>query len=325
VSPLGSPRVGRSGDDVASDVEGWWPVAGWTDEDLPDLAGRVAVVTGGTDGVGFEVVRALAAHGAHVVLAGRDAGRNEAAAERVRAATGADDRVEPGVLELGEVGSVRAFAEGVTGRHERVDFLVNNGGVQILPRREVTADGAEAHFGVNHLGHFALTGLLLPALRAGGRRATVVTVTSMMYRTATPEPEDPGDEDYRPGSAYARSKLANVLFARELARRYGGSPRSLLAHPGWARTRPSGQALTDLGTRLFAQPARAGAWPVLYAATRGDLPNGALVGPGHFFGMRGSPARATFAPVADDASAASRLWTDSERRTGVRYPAPDPG
>lgn len=297
-------------------VKGWLPVGGWTDEDLPDLAKRVAVVTGGTDGIGWQVVRALAAHGATVVLAGRDAGRNAAAAERVLAATG--KRVETGLLELGEVASVRRFAAEVTGRHERIHLLVNNGGVQILPRREATADGVEAHFGINHLGHFALTGLLLPALRAAGRRATVVTVTSMMYRTAQLDE----DEEYRPGRAYARSKLANVLFGRELSRRYGGAPRSLLAHPGWARTRPSGQALTDLGARLFAQPARAGAWPVLYAATRTELPNGAFVGPGRMFGMRGAPARTGYAPVADDWAAATRLWADAQRRTGVRYPAP---
>jgi NAD(P)-dependent dehydrogenase (short-subunit alcohol dehydrogenase family) len=182
---------------------------GWTDEDLPGLAGLVAVVTGGTAGIGFEVVRALAAHGAHVVLAARDEGRNAAAAEEIRGATGAGERVEPAVLDLGDLGSVRRFAAGVVERHGRVGLLVNNGGVMILPRREETADGFEAHFGINHLGHFALTGLLLPALR-GGR---VVTVTSMMYRSARLDFEDLRGQDYRPARAYGRSKLANVLFA----------------------------------------------------------------------------------------------------------------
>jgi NAD(P)-dependent dehydrogenase (short-subunit alcohol dehydrogenase family) len=305
-------------------------VGGWSDDDLPELAGRVAVVTGGNAGLGFETARALAAHGAHVVLAARDPGRGAAAVDRIRAETGAD-RVERGLLDLADLASVRRFAAEVTARHERLDVLVNNAAAIILPRRQLTADGFEAHFGINHLGHFALTGLLLPALRrsaGAGRPARVVTVTSMMYRNARLDFDDLQGEDYRPARAYGRSKLANVLFGRELERRSGGAPRSLLAHPGYARTTPTGATLTDLATRLFAQPARAGAWPLLYAATRPELPGAAFVGPGHLFGMRGSPARATLAAVADDATAAARLWSESERLTGVRYaftPAPKTG
>jgi NAD(P)-dependent dehydrogenase (short-subunit alcohol dehydrogenase family) len=289
-------------------------VGGWSDDDLPELAGRVAVVTGGNAGLGFETARALAAHGAHVVLAARDPGRGAAAVDRIRAETGAD-RVERGLLDLADLASVRRFAAEVTARHERLDVLVNNAAAIILPRRQLTADGFEAHFGINHLGHFALTGLLLPALRrsaGAGRPARVVTVTSMMYRNARLDFDDLQGEDYRPARAYGRSKLANVLFA----------------HPGYARTTPTGATLTDLATRLFAQPARAGAWPLLYAATRPELPGAAFVGPGHLFGMRGSPARATLAAVADDATAAARLWSESERLTGVRYaftPAPKTG
>jgi len=257
----------------------------WTADDIPSQDGRVAVVTGATSGLGLETAVALAGHGAHVVLTARDPGRGKAALATVRQRVPEAD-VEVGALDLASLASVRAFA----GTLERVDLLVNNAGVMFAPRGR-TADGFETQLGTNHLGHFALTGLLLPLLGPGSR---IVTVSSVAHRPGHLVLDDLNWERrrYDRFRAYFQSKLANLLFAFELDRRLGraGAPaESLAAHPGGVRSnlghgyggalgRLQGLAITVAGPVLFQGPA-AGALPQLRAATDPALPSGSYLGP----------------------------------------------
>ncbi|MEV6669815.1 oxidoreductase [Streptomyces sp. NPDC051162] len=296
---------------------------GWSASDIPDQSGRTAVVTGSNSGLGYVTARELARRGAKVVLACRDATRAEAAEERIRAeAPGADVLSAP--LDLADLASVRDFAERFP--DTRLDLLVNNAGVMALPERK-TVDGFEMQFGTNHLGHFALTGLLLPRLRAAGRGARVVSVSSAMHFLGTVDPRDPNMEQrYRRWTAYARSKSANLLFVHELSRRLAaeGSPVvAAAAHPGYAATnlqtkgarmeeRAWLERLFELLNRTMAQSPEAGALPTLYAATAPE------VGPDDFFGP-GIPRRAPRAPWTRDSRASAGLWATSERLTGVTY------
>jgi NAD(P)-dependent dehydrogenase (short-subunit alcohol dehydrogenase family) len=299
----------------------------WTVDDLPDLTGHVAVVTGASGGLGAHIAGELARHGAHVVLAARDTD----AARRIADSWGPDSSTSVVALDLAALSSVRAFAGTVARHHRAVDLLVNNAGVMGTPRRR-TADGFELQIGTNHLGHFALTGLLMPTLLAGPH-PRVVTVSSLMHRRVDRVPASfRGARPYRKWRAYSESKLANLLFTMELGRRAvsAGSPLvSLAAHPGFAATRlqtsgpelagPSlGSVALRLVTRLVAQSAEAGAWPILYAAAE-PLPTNAFVGPG-FAGWRGAPQITTASPAAYDADASRELWDRSETATGVRYP-----
>ncbi|MEU8717856.1 oxidoreductase [Streptomyces sp. NPDC048663] len=289
----------------------------WNASDLPDLTGRTAVVTGANSGIGRTAADALARAGAHVVLAVRDPERGRAAAAGLTGST------EVRRLDLANLASVREFA---AGWDRPLDLLINNAGVMMLPEQS-TADGFEMQFGTNHLGHFALTNLLLPYLTD-----RVVTLSSGLHRG--------GDGvihfadvnlrgRYSPNRAYAQSKLANLLFTLELQRRLteAGSPvRALAAHPGYAATNLQSRAanpLARLGMRLgnlvVAQDDRAGALPTLYAATQ-DLPGASYVGPDGMGGMRGAPALAGRSPAASDPVAARRLWTLSEEMTGVTWP-----
>ncbi|MFI1800038.1 oxidoreductase [Streptomyces sp. NPDC020379] len=296
---------------------------GWSASDIPDQSGRTAVVTGANSGLGYVTARELARRGARVVLACRDATRAEAAEERIRAeAPGADVLSAP--LDLADLASVRGFAERFP--DERLDLLVNNAGVMALPERK-TVDGFEMQFGTNHLGHFALTGLLLPRLRAAGRGARVVTVSSLLHFLGTVDPRDPNMEHrYRRWTAYARSKSANLLFVHELSRRLAaeGSPVvAAAAHPGYAATalqtkgarmeeRAWLERLFEVLNRTVAQSPEAGALPTLYAATAPEA------GPDDFFGP-GIPRRAPRAPWTRDSRASAGLWAASERLTGVTY------
>ncbi|WP_449062317.1 oxidoreductase, partial [Planomonospora algeriensis] len=266
-------------------------MARWTAVDIPDLTGRNAVVTGASEGVGFHTALELARHGARVVLASRDRDRGEAAAARIRAETGGG-AAEWLALDLGDLASIDRFAAGFTaarGGPEGLDLLVNNAGVMALPR-QTTADGFERQFGVNHLGHFALTGLLLPELlaRPGAR---VVTVTSGLHRSGRMDFDDlMGERRYGKFSAYTQSKLANVLFALELHRRAttaGTGLLSVIAHPGVARTNlaRTGNPLRGLLVtlaKLPAQPAATGALPQLYAAAAPGVGGGDFFGPDGF-------------------------------------------
>jgi NAD(P)-dependent dehydrogenase (short-subunit alcohol dehydrogenase family) len=298
----------------------------WTTDQIPAQAGRHAVVTGANSGIGLVAARELARAGAHVVMACRDAGRGERAAAEIRAAVPAAD-VEVRELDLADLASVRAFAEDLP--PGALDLLVNNAGVMATPRR-TTADGFELQLGTNHLGHFALTGLLFDRLRAAAA-PRVVTLTSDLSRTGRIDFDDlQGERSYGRWSAYAQSKLANMLFALELDRRAGPEVTSVAAHPGYAATnlQTSGPTqgapavvkhLFRVSNTLFAQSDEMGALPTLMAATAPDLPGGSLVGPRG--GMRGRPKRVGVHGRGRDPEAARRLWETSEELTGVRFAA----
>jgi NAD(P)-dependent dehydrogenase (short-subunit alcohol dehydrogenase family) len=287
----------------------------WTTEDLPAQAGRTFVVTGANSGLGRQTAAALAAAGGRVVLAVRDRDRGEEAA---RTMTG---EVEVRVLDLADLASVRRFAEAWEGP---LDVLVNNAGLMAVPRRQ-TADGFEMHLGTNHLGHFALTNLLLPAVTD-----RVVTVSSGLHRRGRIVLDDLNWEHrrYNPYGAYGQSKLANLLFTLELERRLvaDGSPvRALAAHPGYAATNLQGRQgpvrnrLMAVANRLVAQSDAQGALPTLYAAVV-DLPGGSYVGPDGRSEMSGYPTLVGRSAAASDGALARRLWDASEELTGVRYP-----
>ncbi|MFC3454357.1 oxidoreductase [Amycolatopsis speibonae] len=290
------------------------------------MTGRTAVVTGANSGLGYETCRALATRGVSVVMASRDERRGLAARDRLRAeATG---ELEVLRLDLADLESVREFAGKLVRRDAPIDLLVNNAGIG-MASRSLTAQGFESHFGVNHLGHFALTGRLLPLLRRG-TGARVVTVSSEAYRHGTIDFDDlDGERSYRPLKAYRQSKLANVLFGFELDRllRADEAPvASLVAHPGFASTNlPSSSAggvgglLLRIGNALVAQPAERGASSQLHAATAQEVEGGQFFGPGGRTGMFGAPVQLRPARDATDPHTARRLWEVSENRTGVRY------
>lgn len=304
----------------------------WDSTQIGDQDGRVALVTGGNGGIGLEAARLLAANGARVILGARDRAQADRALDDIRR-TAPHAAVEVLPLDLADLSSVELAATEFAARHPRLDVLVNNAGVMATPYRR-TADGFELQFGVNHLGHFALTGRLLERLLAAPA-PRVVTVSSAAHRIGRIAFDDlEGRRRYRKWEAYGQSKLANLLFSAELQRRAtaAGSPLlSVAAHPGYASTglqavgpQMSGSWLggwfAQLGVRIFAQDAVAGSWPTAYAATAGDVQPDDYVGPGGMGGMRGAPARgAVRSDAARDQAVAARLWTVSEDLTGVRY------
>ncbi|MGX1131635.1 NAD(P)-dependent dehydrogenase (short-subunit alcohol dehydrogenase family) [Streptomyces glaucescens] len=292
--------------------------AKWNASRLPDLTGRTVVVTGANSGIGRVAAQELARAGAHVVYAVRDEERGRAAAAEARGST------EVRRLDLADLASVREFAKAWEGRP--LDLLINNAGVMMLPQRQ-TRDGFEMQFGTNHLGHFALTNLLLPYITD-----RVVTVASGAHRWpgAAIHFDDLNlTAGYTPQRAYAQSKLANLLFTLELQRRLteaGSTVRALAAHPGYAATNlqshagnPLSKALMQVGNRLVAQTDRAGALPTLYAAVA-DLPGASYVGPDGLAEMRGAPTLVGRSAAASDPTAARRLWTVSEELTGAGFP-----
>jgi NAD(P)-dependent dehydrogenase (short-subunit alcohol dehydrogenase family) len=319
----------------------------WNTADIPDLSGRTVVVTGANSGLGYEATRAFARAGARVVMACRRSDHGEDAAAEIRYEIGhtdADLRVRE--LDLASLSSVREFAaslehgdeddpadDGEDGLH----VLCNNAGVMAIPRSE-TDDGFETQFGVNHLGHFALTGLLLPSLRETARsdgEARVVTQSSGLHERGEIDFDDlHGEREYDPWDAYAQSKLANVLFAYELDRRLREAGvddvRSVACHPGYAATNLQRRgpeaagsrvkaALMDVANSVFAQSAVNGALPLLYAATALDVDGGDYVGPGGFMNMRGPPEKQRSSDRSHDRRLAERLWDVSEELTGVAY------
>jgi NAD(P)-dependent dehydrogenase (short-subunit alcohol dehydrogenase family) len=309
--------------------------SGWTADDLPDLAGLRAVVTGANSGLGLHTTLELARQGAEVVLGVRDEARGAAAAEQVRGQVpGARLDVRP--LDLADLASVRTFAAPFRSAGDRLDLLVNNAGVMAIPRR-TTADGFEMQLGTNHLGHFALTGLVLPALLRGsvlGGPARVVTVASGLHRRGRLDRGDlMAERSYSAWGAYGRSKLANLLFMRELQRRVDAARARLIsvaAHPGYAATnlqlvgpRMSGsrarEVVSRLANRVFAQSAAAGAWPILRAATDPGARGGDYYGPGGFGERRGHPVLVGMSAAATDVADAGWLWERSVELTGVDY------
>ncbi len=305
--------------------------AKWTSDQIPDQRGRIAVVTGGNSGLGLETTRELARKGAHVVLACRDVDKGAAAATEIRATgvPGAD--IDVATLDLASLASVRAFAEWVRGEHERIDLLVNNAGVMAPPRRE-TADGFELQFGTNHLGHFALTALVIGAMGSSDD-ARVVTVSSGAHRMGRIQFDDlQSKRRYRRWRAYGQSKLSNLMFAFELDRRLraaGSGIRSIAAHPGYSATNLQSAAAPTVdrlvmvvSNRLLAQSVEIGVLPQLYAATNPDAQGGQYIGPDGIAEQRGYPEPVGSSGAARDEAAARRLWEISEELTGVTFELP---
>jgi NAD(P)-dependent dehydrogenase (short-subunit alcohol dehydrogenase family) len=288
----------------------------WTAADLPRLDGRIVVVTGSTSGIGLAAARELAGAGARVVLAVRDTARGKQAAATI------DGDSEVRELDLADLASVRAFADAWD---SELDVLVNNAGVMAVPRRR-TKDGFELQIGTNHLGHFALTNLLLPRITA-----RVVTVSSGAHRTGKIDLDDLNWEqrDYQRWRAYGQSKLANLLFTLELQHRLddaGSEIRALAAHPGYSATKLQQRTESVIQNtvmwvtnHLIAQSEEMGALPTLYAATQ-DIPGGSYVGPDGFKEQRGHPTLVGRSSAARDEETARRLWDLSEELTGVSFP-----
>ena len=295
----------------------------WTAARLVDVSGRTALITGGNSGIGFHAARTLAAHGARVVLACRNVASAEAAAARM---SGSPGIVE---LDLASMASVRAAAESWEGP---LDILINNAGVMAPPKRRTTVDGFELQFGTNHLGHFVLTGLLLPALISSEPGGRVVTVSSITHHSGSEAVLDANaDAPYNPQQAYANSKLANLLFALELQRELEAHRlpvSSVAAHPGVSATglfadregmgaNPFLRLAGPVFVRALTQPAGRGARAVLYAAT--EAAPGSYTGPQRFGETRGRIGPARLSELAQDEKLARRLWHVSEELTGFRY------
>ena len=305
-------------------------MASWSAAFAPSQAGRTAIVTGANSGIGYHAALGLAHAGARVVLACRSEDRGREALDRLKAAKPRAD-AELRLIDLADLGSVRDFAEAARDELSEIHLLVNNAGVMAIPRRE-TADGFEMQFGTNHLGHFALTGLLLPSLLEADE-PRVVTVSSNAHKMGRINFDDlQSEHGYRRWRVYSQAKLANLLFALELQRRAdeAGAPlRSLAAHPGYAATnlqtqsgRMRGNRLDELvnvaANKVLAQSDEQGALPTLYAATM-DLPGGTYVGPNGPFEMHGAPTVTKPSSNARDEKVAARLWEVSEDLTGVSF------
>ena len=301
-------------------------MTGWTAHDIPDQTGRRAIVSGANSGLGLHTALELARHGATVVMTARDKVKGDEAVRRVRAEM-PDAKVELGLLDLADLASVREFAAAYG--QQPLDVLVNNAGVMAIPRRE-TLDGFEMQLGTNHLGPFALTGLLLPALLQRPR-ARVVTVSSFMHWFGAMDFADlMGERRYQPWTAYSQSKLANLLFMRGLNRRAQGSGLvSTAAHPGLSSTNlqkvgpqmrgSHGGGLLPAATRLVGQSAAKGALPQLHAATAPGVHGGDHFGPRGLAEQWGRPKRVRMSKNARSDEAAETLWARSEELTGVRH------
>ena len=304
----------------------------WIVEEMSPMEGETVVVTGANSGLGYEATKAFADAGATVVMACRSQERGETAATDIRRSVRGGN-LEVRVCDLADLDSVAAFADGVRAEADGIDVLCNNAGVMAIPRQE-TADGFEMQLGVNHLGHFALTGRLLPALRASEGESRVVTQSSQAHTAGEMEFSDlQSEREYGKWSAYGRSKLANLLFAYELQRRlseHDATVRSVACHPGYADTelqfrgpRESGSSLRlglmKVANALFGQSAERGALPMLYAATSDEVTGGEYVGPSGFMRMRGSPEFQRSNAASRDEADAERLWAVSEELTGVEY------
>jgi len=300
----------------------------WAAQDVPDQTGRVAVITGSNTGIGYHTAEILAGHGALVVLAVRDLEKGNAAAKRIHGAN-PQARIEVQELDLSSLASVREAAEAVGTAHPRIDLLINNAGVMYTPKQH-TVDGFELQFGVNHLGHFALTGLLLPRMMRV-KRSRVVTVSSMAHRIMAAIHFDDlqWEHGYNRIAAYGQSKLANLMFTYELQRRLAAKRRSTIAvaaHPGTANTeltrhlppflRPADRLLMP----LVVQSAAMGALPTLRAATDPEVTGGQYYGPSGIGEQRGYPKLVDASKHAHEVELQQRLWAVSQELTGITFP-----
>lgn len=303
----------------------------WIAQHIPRMAGKTVLVTGANSGLGFETSKLLAALGARLVLGVRDLEKGRRAVDRICEAT-PEAQLDLLRLDLADLASIGCFAEEVRGSQRRLDALINNAGVMAIPQR-CTVDGFEMQFGTNHLGHFALTGLLLPLLLRTPS-ARVVTVSSGIHIIGKINFADLQSENsYSDWRAYGQSKLANLLFAYELQRKFtvaGATASSLAVHPGYAATnlQAVGPAMTEsrirqtmmrLANRALAQTAAMGALPAAYAAASPDAHGGDYIGPDGLFGQRGYPKKVKSSAASYDKATAARLWQVSEELTGVSY------
>jgi NAD(P)-dependent dehydrogenase (short-subunit alcohol dehydrogenase family) len=294
----------------------------WTQQDIPDQTGRIAIVTGANSGIGYETASALADKGAIVIMACRDDEKASAAQFRCQATNPAGDVIVM-QLDLADLDSVRSFSEQFHAKYDRLDLLINNAGIMIPPYGK-TVQGFESQFGVNHLGHFALTGLLLDLLlRTPDSR--IVLVSSTAHRFGEIEFDDLQWESrsYRAGKAYGQSKLANLLFTYELQRRLeaaAANTQAMAAHPGWTATNLQQHSrLAQFGNRFLAQDPAMGALPTLYAATAPNAHGGGYYGPGGFMEFRGYPQETESNDRSHDQAVAAKLWDVSEKLTGVTF------
>ena len=308
----------------------------WTLRDIPPQQGRLAVITGATNGLGYETALALAGADAEVVLTGRNAAKGEAALAKI-SATHPRANIRYADLDLADLASVKAFADRFSGAHGALDLLVNNAGVMTPPTRHATSDGFELQFGTNYLGHFALTAHLLPLLRQG-RQARVVNLSSLAhrFRAAIHFDDLQWQRRYKPWQAYAQSKLAMLMFAFELQRRSDTLRWGLMSnatHPGYATTGLQsagpglGRTAPSLAERIgkqiepfTAQSAAAGALPTLFAATSPDAKPAGYYGPRGFMELKGPVGEAIIGKAAQDVAVAARLWDVSEHLAGVHWP-----
>jgi NAD(P)-dependent dehydrogenase (short-subunit alcohol dehydrogenase family) len=305
-------------------------MARWTTQDMPDQTGKLAIVTGGNSGVGFETAKALANAGAQVIVAARTEQKGQEAVQEIKA-TSPTANVEVEVLDLANLASIAAFAQRMYERRQPIDLLINNAGVMAIPERRLTSDGFEMQFGTNHLGHFALTGQLLPLL-VQSNAPRVVTVSAMIARQAEMDLTDlQSEHHYTPWSAYSRSKLANILFAVELDRRARGiGLTSVAVHPGTSFTNLQQHSVPPflqpvvrpLFNALLGQSAAQCALPSLYAATASDASGGTFFGPTGRREARGAPGKVRLPERALDGNVAQALWEVSEQLTQIHFQFP---
>lgn len=294
----------------------------WTEQDIPNQHGRIAIVTGANTGLGFETARMLAERGAVVVIAVRNVAKGEQAAARI------DGDVRVQALDLTSLDSIRSAAAALRAAHPRIDLLINNAGVMYTPK-QTTADGFEMQFGTNHLGHFALTGLLLDhLLPVPGSRVVTVSSVGHRIRAAIHFDDLQWERSYSRVAAYGQAKLANLLFTYELQRRLAshGTTVAVAAHPGVSNTELARNTPTALRVPvtwlapLLTQKPEMGALPTLRAATDPAVLGGQYYGPGGRGEVRGYPKLVDSSPDSHDQTTQRRLWTVSEELTGVRFP-----
>jgi NAD(P)-dependent dehydrogenase (short-subunit alcohol dehydrogenase family) len=296
----------------------------WTAQDIPDQTGKTVIVTGANSGIGLETARVLSDKGATVILACRNIEKASEAKREIEVSV-KHAKLEVIPLDLADLGSIQAFATTFTARHDHLHILINNAGVMIPPLTK-TKDGFEVQFGGNHLGHFALTGLLLGLLR-NTAKARLVAVCSVAERFGKIDFENLNAErQYDPMAAYGQSKLANMLFCYELGRRLqasGSNPLVAASHPGWTATNLQRNSANSASSRflnkLFSQSPDMGALPSLYAATAPDVQNGDYFGPNGFLEMRGSPKKVKSSASSYNLDLAKKLWTISETLSGITF------